>query len=236
MFHTFRPVFAAVLAAILMTTSNLPAADSLAAGKTTETKAQRDARMKWWREARFGMFIHWGLYSVPAGTYHGKRIDGIGEWIMNCGEIPVAEYAGFAKQFNPVKFNADEWVSIAKNAGMKYIVITSKHHDGFAMFHSKASPYNIVDATPFGAIRSRSLPPPARSRASSSAFTILRPRTGITRAVSPTPPTAANKAIGTRPRTATFTSIFARSPLPRSARSSPTTATWLCSGGIPPPA
>jgi alpha-L-fucosidase len=150
MFHTFRPVFAAVLAAILMTTSNLPAADSLAAGKTTETKAQRDARMKWWREARFGMFIHWGLYSVPAGTYHGKRIDGIGEWIMNCGEIPVAEYAGFAKQFNPVKFNADEWVSIAKNAGMKYIVITSKHHDGFAMFHSKASPYNIVDATPFG--------------------------------------------------------------------------------------
>ena len=105
--------------------------------------------MKWWREARFGMFIHWGLYSVPAGTYHGRRIGGIGEWIMNDAEIPVAEYAGYAKQFNPVKFNADEWVSIAKNAGMKYIVITSKHHDGFAMFHSKTSPYNIVDATPF---------------------------------------------------------------------------------------
>jgi len=136
----------AVLAAVLFTTSILPAADSPAA----ETKAQRDARMKWWREARFGMFIHWGLYSVPAGTYHGKRIGGIGEWIMNEGAIPVAEYAGYAKQFNPVKFNADEWVSIAKNAGMKYIVITSKHHDGFAMFHSKASPYNIVDATPFG--------------------------------------------------------------------------------------
>ena len=118
--------------------------------KTAETKVQRDARMKWWREARFGMFIHWGLYSVPAGTYHGKQIGGIGEWIMNQGEIPVAEYAGYAKQFNPVKFDADQWVSIAKNAGMKYIVITSKHHDGFAMFHSKASPYNIVDATPFG--------------------------------------------------------------------------------------
>ena len=151
MLPTFRPVILAALAAVLLGATRLPAADSPAAeNKTAETKAQRDARMQWWREARFGMFIHWGLYSVPAGTYHGKQIGGIGEWIMNCGEIPVAEYAGFAKQFNPVKFNADEWVSIAKNAGMKYIVITSKHHDGFAMFHSKASLYNIVDATPFG--------------------------------------------------------------------------------------
>ena len=72
-----------------------------------ETPAQRDARMKWWREARFGMFIHWGVYSVPAGTYKGKQIAGIGEWIMNRGKIPVAEYRQFAKQFNPVKFNAD---------------------------------------------------------------------------------------------------------------------------------
>jgi alpha-L-fucosidase len=114
-----------------------------------ETPEQRDARMKWWREARFGMFIHWGLYSVPAGTWNGKRIGGIGEWIMNTAKIPVADYAALAKQFNPVRFNADEWVSIAKGAGMKYIVITSKHHDGFAMFHSQASPYNIYDATPF---------------------------------------------------------------------------------------
>jgi alpha-L-fucosidase len=114
-----------------------------------ETPAQRDARMKWWREARFGMFIHWGVYSVPAGTYDGKQIAGIGEWIMNRGKIPVAEYAKYPAQFNPVKFNADEWVSIAKNAGMKYMVITSKHHDGFAMFKSAASPYNIYDATPF---------------------------------------------------------------------------------------
>src|SRR5882724_6945295 len=114
-----------------------------------ETKAQRDARMAWWREAKFGMFIHWGVYSVPAGIYHDKAVPGIGEWIMNKGKIPMAEYQQFAKQFNPVKFNADEWVAIAKNAGMKYIVITSKHHDGFAMFGSKVSPYNIVDATPF---------------------------------------------------------------------------------------
>src|ERR1700745_666147 len=85
-----------------------------------ETKEQRDARMKWWREARFGMFIHWGIYSVPAGTYQGKQIGGIGEWIMNSAQIPVAEYAGYARQFTASKFNADEWVSLAKNAGMKY--------------------------------------------------------------------------------------------------------------------
>src|SRR6185369_747505 len=115
----------------------------------TEAKEQRDQRMAWWRDARFGMFIHWGIYSVPAGTYKGEQIKHIGEWIMNDASIPVAEYAQYATNFNPVKFNADEWVSIAKNAGMKYIVITSKHHDGFAMFHSKTSPYNIYDATPF---------------------------------------------------------------------------------------
>ena len=140
MLRSFRLFLTLMFAAVLLSTTSLSAA---------ETKTERNARMKWWREARFGMFIHWGLYSVPAGTYKGWQIGGIGEWIMNTGEIPVAEYAGFAKQFNPVKFNADEWVAIAKNAGMKYIVITSKHHDGFAMFHSKASPYNIYDATPF---------------------------------------------------------------------------------------
>ena len=115
-----------------------------------ETPAQRDARMQWWRAARFGMFIHWGVYSVPAGTWNGKQIPSIGEWIMNRGKIPCADYQQFAKQFNPVKFNADEWVKTAKDAGMKYIVITSKHHDGFAMFDSKASDWNIVKASPFG--------------------------------------------------------------------------------------
>jgi alpha-L-fucosidase len=114
-----------------------------------ETKEQRDARMGWWREAKFGMFIHWGVYSVPAGTYDGKKINGIGEWIMNRGKIPVARYAEYPKDFTADKFNADEWAAIAKDAGVRYMVITSKHHDGFCMFHTKVDGYNIYDATPF---------------------------------------------------------------------------------------
>jgi alpha-L-fucosidase len=109
----------------------------------------KDQRMQWWREARFGMFIHWGIYSVPAGEWKGKQIRSAGEWIMQNAHIPVAEYEQLAKQFDPVEFNADQWVSIAKNAGMKYIVITSKHHDGFCMWGTKMTHYNVVDATPF---------------------------------------------------------------------------------------
>lgn len=108
-----------------------------------------DHRMQWWREARFGMFIHWGVYSVPAGVWKGDQSKHIAEWLMLDYKIPVAEYAALTGDFNPVGFNAREWVRLAKAAGMKYIVITSKHHDGFAMFHSQASPYNIFDATPF---------------------------------------------------------------------------------------
>jgi len=114
-----------------------------------ETTKKQDEKMEWWREARFGMFIHWGLYAVPAGEWEGKEVPGISEWIMLRANIPVAAYEKLAAQFNPVKFNAEDWVLLAKNAGMKYIVITSKHHDGFAMFHSKAHPYNIYNATPF---------------------------------------------------------------------------------------
>jgi alpha-L-fucosidase len=121
----------------------------VAAIQDTETAAQRDVRMAWWREARFGMFIHWGLYSIPAGTWNGKQIPGIGEWIMNNASIPVADYKALASRFNPTAFSAHDIVALAKSAGMKYIVITAKHHDGFAMFDSKADPFNIVAATPF---------------------------------------------------------------------------------------
>ncbi len=105
--------------------------------------------MAWWREARFGMFIHWGLYSVPAGVWQGRDIPSIGEWIMHNARIPVADYEALAPEFDPTDFDADAWVSLAKAAGVKYIVITAKHHDGFAMFHSRVNSFNIYDATPF---------------------------------------------------------------------------------------
>lgn len=108
----------------------------------------KKARLAWFHEAKFGLFIHWGLYAIPAGEWKGKRIPGIGEWIMNRAKIPVGEYEQLTQQWNPVKFNADAWVEMAKDAGMKYIVITSKHHDGFALYQSKVSTYDVVDATP----------------------------------------------------------------------------------------
>ncbi len=115
-----------------------------------ENPAERDQRMQWWREARFGMFIHWGLYAVPAGEYQGQRSDQVGEWIQSWANIPREEYEQFAARFNPVQFDAARWVSIARDAGMKYLVITSKHHDGFAIYNSAVSDYDIVDATPYG--------------------------------------------------------------------------------------
>ena len=114
-----------------------------------EPPTSQDEKMKWFREAKFGLFIHWGLYAVPAGEWKGQPIAGIGEWIMNRAKIPVKEYEQLATQFNPTKFNAEAWVQMAEDAGMKYIVITSKHHDGFAMYRSSVSKYNIFDATPF---------------------------------------------------------------------------------------
>lgn len=107
-------------------------------------------RMAWWTEARFGMFIHWGIYSVPAGFYKGEAQTNSAEWIMNKGKIPLCEYQEYADLFNPTQFDPKTFVGLAKDAGMKYMVITSKHHDGFSMFHSKSNPFNVVDATPFG--------------------------------------------------------------------------------------
>jgi alpha-L-fucosidase len=117
--------------------------------RQTTPDSAKEARLSWFREAKYGLFIHWGLYAIPAGEWKGKRSLGLGEWIMNRSQIPVREYEALAAQFNPVKFDADAWVQLAQDAGMKYIVITSKHHDGFAMFKSNVSNYNVVDATPF---------------------------------------------------------------------------------------
>ncbi len=111
---------------------------------------ERAARMAWWREAKFGLFIHWGVYAVPAGMYRGQQIDGIGEWIMRRAEIPVSEYKAYSKEFNPVAYDPEAWARLAKEAGMKYIVITSKHHDGFALYDSNVTDWDVVDATPYG--------------------------------------------------------------------------------------
>ena len=110
------------------------------------------ASKKWFREAQYGMMVHWGLYSILGGEWKGRLMDQqyIAEWAQQYFRIPNAEYSKLATAFNPILFDADEWVRIAADAGMKYIVFTSKHHDGFAMFRSKASKFNIVDATPFG--------------------------------------------------------------------------------------
>ena len=140
--HTLTLLTALLLAPLAL----LHAADF---PKPAETKEQHDARMAWWHEAKFGMFIHWGLYSQLAGEWQGGYYAGIGEWIMYKARIPLADYEGVAKQFNPVKFDADAWAQLAQDAGMKYVILTSKHHDGFAMFDSKADKFNIVDATPF---------------------------------------------------------------------------------------
>ncbi|VGO18981.1 alpha-L-fucosidase [Pontiella sulfatireligans] len=115
-----------------------------------ELSAEKQQTLEWFSESRFGMFIHWGLYSVPAGEYHGKKVDGIGEWIMKRGNIPTEEYEQFAEQFDPVKFDADAWVTLAKDAGMKYMLITTKHHDGFCLWDSPTTDYDVVDRTPDG--------------------------------------------------------------------------------------
>ncbi|MFM7182049.1 MAG: alpha-L-fucosidase [Verrucomicrobiales bacterium] len=136
------------IAAVLVLSSFAAAAPQ--AETTTTPEMTREHRIQWWREARFGMFIHWGLYAIPGGTWKGKvRDSGYSEWLMFDEKIPAKEYEQLAAKFNPVKFNAAEWSAIAKKAGMKYMVLTAKHHDGFSMFQSEHTPYDIVDATPF---------------------------------------------------------------------------------------
>lgn len=103
--------------------------------------------MRWWREAKFGLFLHWGVYAVPAGVW-GGRTD-YGEWVMHAAKIPVAEYRALARRFNPVKYDPARWARLAREAGMRYIVITAKHHDGFALFPSEVTDWDVADATPY---------------------------------------------------------------------------------------
>lgn len=142
------------LALLSLTTPLLRAQDGITvedaapSAAIVETPAQRDARLAWWRDAKFGLFIHWGIYSVPAGKY-GERST-YGEWIFENAKIPVAEYRAFARRFNPVNFDAAAWARVAKQAGMRYVVITAKHHEGFALYPSDVSDWDIAEATPYG--------------------------------------------------------------------------------------
>ncbi len=151
----FHAIFAvALLAALNLHAADIPIPDApvdeplkplklLKAGPN----AAADKRLAWWSDARFGMFIHWGLYSQDGCFYKGTN--GGSEHMMQRLQIPLADYAKIATEFNPVEFDADQWVKIAKDAGMKYMVFTSKHHDGFAMYDSESNDYNIVKRTPW---------------------------------------------------------------------------------------
>lgn len=125
------------------------AIDSAVDGWWTASMQNHDERIAWWRDARFGMFLHWGVYSLPAGEWKGEPVRGYAEHIMRIKKIPRSVYLDLAHHFNPVDFDADTWVKQAKKAGMRYMIITSKHHDGFAMYDSKVSDYNIVKQTPY---------------------------------------------------------------------------------------
>jgi alpha-L-fucosidase len=125
------------------------AIDEARQGWWTASMRNHDQRIQWWREAKFGMFIHWGVYSTAGGEWKEKKVSGYAEHLMRKEKISRTEYLQLAHLFNPVKFNADEWVRMAKQAGMKYMIITSKHHDGFAMFPSEISDFNIKKQTPF---------------------------------------------------------------------------------------
>ena len=144
-----RPAFGRVREVVvvrLLVAVGVVALSAFAARGQVESAADRDARMAWWRDARFGLFIHWGLYSIPAGEWNGST--GHAEWIRTTAQIPLAEYDELVDEFDPVDFDADEWARLAKRAGMRYIVITSKHHDGFCLFDSAQTDFDVM-STPF---------------------------------------------------------------------------------------
>ena len=149
-FHGLGLYFLCCVAALMATALVATAAETEVSQKSMsgESEEQLNARMAWWREARFGMFIHWGLYSAVAGEWEGKPIKGLSSWSLSELQIPLDEYLPLISQFNPVKFDADAWVQLAKSAGVKYIVITTKHHEGFCLFESNYTDFDIA-STPY---------------------------------------------------------------------------------------
>ncbi len=190
-----------------------------------ETQEQRDARMRWWREAKFGMFIHWGVYAVPAGTWNGKQIPGIGEWIMNRGKIPCADYQAFAKQFNPVKYDAD---AMGPDGERRRHAIHRHHLEAPRRLRAVRLEGERLERRRGHAVRQgpvgtagRRLP---QTRAQARLLLLAGPGLEQRRR----PPPAAN---GTRPKSATWTTTSTRLPCRKSARSSPATASFQPSSG-----
>ncbi|MBN2295182.1 MAG: alpha-L-fucosidase [Pirellulales bacterium] len=141
--------YAIVFLGVLFLILTSAVSHSATAALPGETNQQIDERMRWWRDAKFGIFIHWGLYSIPAGEWNGERVPGYSSFIQKTAKISQAEYAKLQKNFNPIKYDALQWASLAKRAGAKYIVITSKHHEGFCLFDSKFTDYDVM-GTPHG--------------------------------------------------------------------------------------
>lgn len=140
-----------LLAMLVLTAVRLPAQTAASPDPYAgETPAQRDARMAWWREARFGLLVHWGVFAVPAGRHEGKPVAGSGDAILRNGKMAVADYRAYAQQFNPVQYDPAAWVRLAKQAGMKYLIMTAKHHDGFALYDSAVTDWDIAGASPYG--------------------------------------------------------------------------------------
>ena len=139
-----------IVAALLVSFQNYSQSKNVKDDKSLfEINTEPISGLTQWKNMKFGMFIHWGVYSIPAGVWKGKQIEKLGEQIMRHADISIEDYENIARQFNPVKFDAEEIVKLAKSTGMKYIVFTAKHHDGFSMFDSKFTDYDIVDFTPY---------------------------------------------------------------------------------------
>lgn len=136
----------ALVCALLVLLGGAPVKGQQAGGGAAPRTPARDTRLDWWRDARFGLFIHFGLYAVPAGEWNGRT--DYGEWIRSTARIPLDVYDGFLSRFNPTRFDATAWARLARRAGMRYVVITTKHHEGFALFDSKQGPFTVM-ATPF---------------------------------------------------------------------------------------
>jgi len=144
--RSLSPVALSIVAAAASFGLSNCASPTVAPAQESRELADSTERLAWWREARLGMFVHWGLYAIPAGEWNGAT--DYGEWIRTTAEIPLGRYEAFKTQWNPVKFDADRWVRAAKDAGVKYIVITTKHHDGFCLFDSAATDWDVM-STPF---------------------------------------------------------------------------------------